>query len=95
MIKNFIIWLNKNTECLGNKGIKTIEIVESTHMSNNPSIRVDSITEAYFGRITLWESGDTDIEILDSATGDTVLYEHFIVDETNFDIYINKYFDFM
>ncbi len=93
MINNFKIWIKENTERLEKKDINIIEVVESTLTINNPSIRVDNTTKSHYGRITLWESGDTDIEILDIDSSDTVCYEHFTVNDSNFEIYFEKYFN--
>ena len=44
--------------------------------SDNPSMRLDFDSLWHLGRVTVWESGHCDMEILKISSGKTVFYEH-------------------
>ena len=44
--------------------------------TDNPAMRLDFQSPLHVGRVTVWESGACDMEVLDVATGDMVFYEH-------------------
>jgi hypothetical protein len=41
-----------------------------------PAMWLDFETDAAIGRVTLWESGECDMEVLDATTGGDLLREH-------------------
>jgi hypothetical protein len=44
--------------------------------TSKPSMTLDFTTNQGVGRVTLWESGECDLEVLDCATGGHLLEEH-------------------
>lgn len=44
--------------------------------TSKPSMSLDFETDDAIGRVTLWESGECDMEVLDAATGGDLLREH-------------------
>ncbi|MHC5728836.1 MAG: immunity protein TriTu family protein [Nostoc sp.] len=45
-------------------------------ISDNPAMRLDFETSKLLGRVTVWESGDCDMEVIDIASGEYVFLEH-------------------
>lgn len=54
-----------------------------------PAMWLDFTTDQAIGRVTLWESGECDMEVLNSITGEDILREHheFKSSEEFFDTY--------
>jgi hypothetical protein len=44
--------------------------------TDNTAMCLDFESPIHLGRITAWESGECDIEVLEAASGETVLFEH-------------------
>jgi hypothetical protein len=44
--------------------------------SNNSAMRLDFETIKLLGRVTVWESGHCEMEVIDVVSGDDVFYEH-------------------
>jgi hypothetical protein len=44
--------------------------------SDNSGMRLDFETRRLLGRITVWESGQCDMEVVNIESGDCVFYEH-------------------
>ena len=44
--------------------------------SDNSAMRLDFETMKLLGRVTVWESGHCDMEVIDVESGDFVFYEH-------------------
>jgi hypothetical protein len=74
VLSTFICWAKRTADACNRKGL-TVRITESA-MSSNPSVRLDIDTEAVVGRITCWESGDYDAEIIDLDTERTLYSDH-------------------
>ncbi len=49
----------------------------STENTDKNSIRADFDTDEYVGRITLWDSGECDMEIADIQSGEAVCWKHY------------------
>ena len=59
-----------NTTQLRKRGIETDLISEPT-LTDNPAIFADHLSSTKMGRVTVWNTGAIDIEILDQFTGQT------------------------
>jgi hypothetical protein len=62
---------------------------------DNPEIFADHISSTKMGRVTVWNSGLIDMQILDQNSGETVFYRHLQIKETNprIDCVLKEYFD--
>ncbi|MDT4329986.1 immunity protein TriTu family protein [Methylomonas sp. MED-D] len=74
MLDTFIGWAKQITDkALGND----VEArVTESEMSHNPSARLDIDTPTMVARITYWESGDFDAEIIELETERTIFSSH-------------------
>ena len=45
--------------------------------SENPAMRIDFGYKNQEGRMTVWETGECDLEVLNSVTGQSVLWKHY------------------
>lgn len=90
----FYSWFKKNKEELRKMGIETNLISEPT-MTDNPAIFADHLSSTKMGRVTVWNSGAIDIEVLDQFTGQTVLNKHLEITEKSpcVKFILREYFD--
>ena len=90
----FYSWFKENKEELLNRGIETDLILEPT-LTDNPAIFADHFSSTKMGRVTVWNSGSIDIEILDKFSGDTVFYKHLEikVKDPHIEFVLKEYFD--
>ena len=59
--------------------------------TDNPALRIDLESQLHLGRITLWESGACEMEVLDIETGQTVFSEsHMFCEEKEFFEYYSR-----
>jgi hypothetical protein len=74
MLNKFIDWATK----IANKsaGKDAVAWVTESEISSNPSARLDIDTSAAVARITCWESGDYDAEIIHLESGRTIFSIH-------------------
>ncbi len=86
-------WAKGTAKILLNKGITTDNVINAGQESNNSSTRVDHMTDNCLGRITVWKSGDINMEVLDVETSDTILFENYTMEEhAKFETYLEEYF---
>ncbi|WHY75285.1 hypothetical protein QNH20_14110 [Neobacillus sp. WH10] len=64
----FYSWFKEHREELLKKGIVTDLILEPT-TTDNPAIFADHLSSTKMGRVTVWNSGSIEIEILDQISG--------------------------
>ncbi|OIJ20708.1 hypothetical protein BKP45_08680 [Anaerobacillus alkalidiazotrophicus] len=76
----FYSWFKENKEELRKKGIET-DLISGPTLTDNPSIFADHLSVTKMGRVTVWNSGAIDIEIVDQLTGQTVLNKHLEIRE--------------
>lgn len=74
MLNAFIDWANQfeNTTI----GKYSTAKVTASEMSDNPSVRLDIDTPTSVARITFWESGDYDAEVIHIETERTIYSIH-------------------
>ena len=93
MLKKFSVWIESIRSEYKQKGIDFFEVVVSEKNIEKESARVDFVVLEYLGRITLWATGESDIELLHMETEETIDYRTVIVQEKTYvDIYLS-YFD--
>jgi hypothetical protein len=74
MLNLFLEWAR---QIQANHGLESVEahVVEGA-ACDNPSARLDIDTPTLVARITCWESGDYDAEVLDIETEQTIYSSH-------------------
>jgi hypothetical protein len=63
--------------------------------TDNPAMRLDFESPIHLGRITAWESGECNLEVLEISTGKTVLQDHQLSNEGEFHSILPKLVLFM
>jgi hypothetical protein len=84
-------------ECSSFREPATLEILTIEH-AIPPCIRLDIFNEVYAGRITLRNDGVCDIEVIQTQSEETVLYQNAVVDFDNLQVTFAsfvRYFDLM
>lgn len=81
----FYRWFNENKTVLANKGIQTEEIKQSKR-NINPSVVAEHTTDLRIGRVTVWNSGLLDMEILEQSSMETVFYKHLEITDDYLDV---------
>ena len=51
--------------------------------TSKPAMWLDFETTEAIGRVTIWESGECDMEVVDATTGEDLLREHHFFDSTD------------
>jgi hypothetical protein len=90
----FYSWFKEHKEELLNKGIATDLISEPT-LTDNPAIFADHISSTRMGRVTVWNSGLIEMEIVEQNASETVYYQHLEINEQNprVEVILREYFD--
>ena len=83
IIEKFSNWIIKEKHNLEKNKISILDIKKTSYDVVKRSVYVDILSGRYFSRITLWESGEIDLEKLLIDTGETVCYKSLIVDKSN------------
>ena len=61
--------------------------------SPNPSLSIDHDARSAIGRITIWESGEMDVEVIRKSTGERSFWHHYELDvESNISDLLLEYF---
>ncbi|WP_414530919.1 hypothetical protein [Nodularia chucula] len=93
MLSHFECWIQEKYQEIENLGYKA-EVVKSPSDINEPSICLDLDSDNYIARITLWESGESCLEIVDVLSENMVLNEYLVIDENiNFSEAFEKFFN--
>ncbi len=94
--KLFLQWNEENRKKLDKMGITIDQIIENDEPTDNDGVAVDYLSEICLGRVSVWESGDVDMEILNISSEEVLLYKHYdslmIVD---FNKLLQEFFDVM
>jgi hypothetical protein len=75
MLDEFEAWFMANALRLRNQSLNAI-ITRPLHKTDKSAIYADIDTEYYLARITLWESGEYDEEVLDARSGVRLHWKH-------------------
>jgi len=91
----FVEWVNLKKESFENDGVNTDDINVAAN-NVNPSVAVDYSSQSCIGRVSVWQSGLMDIEILHIDTEERLLFEHHQLDGIpDFDKILKKYHTIM
>ena len=90
MLNKFVDWANEIASRSAEKGF--VAQVTESEMSDNPSARLDIDTPTKIARITCWESGDYDAEVIRIETERTIFSSHGNLQQ-EFD-FLGKFSDF-
>lgn len=74
MLSAFLEWARTTKIDLAAQGLGA-EIPEG-QASDSPAARLDIATPAVIARVTCWDSGHYDAEVLDQDSGETTYYQH-------------------
>jgi len=81
MNEKFLKWLESKKDELEKSGV-TIDNINITNQNvPNPSITVDHFSQICLGRISVWETGEMDIEVLHFESEKRLLFEHYELQE--------------
>lgn len=89
----FLKWNEENKNNLAGSGITIDCILVPDGAINNNCIAVDYLTKKCLGRVSVWETGNIDVEILDIESEKSLLYEHYEGDDqSDFEKLLSKFF---
>ncbi|AUB35549.1 hypothetical protein COO91_01437 [Nostoc flagelliforme CCNUN1] len=92
MLSDFECWIQEKYQEIEKLGYKA-EVVKSPSDINEPSTRLDLDSDNYIARITLWESGESYLEIVDVLSENMVFNEYIVIDKNmNFSEAFEKFF---
>ena len=90
----FLKWNEKNKNKLAETGVNLDCILIPEEITNNNCVSVDYLTEKCFGRVSVWETGNIDVEILDIESEVSLFYECYECDnQTDFERLLIKFFN--
>lgn len=88
----FLKWVEERKPQIDMLKISTDE-VNIAENNVNPSVTVDYSSEMCIGRVSVWETGLIDMEVLDSDTGKRLYFEHHqLKDNLDFDKLLENFF---
>jgi len=77
-------------------GITIDQIIENDEPTDNDGIAVDYLSKICLGRVSVWESGDVDMEILNISSEEVLFYKHYDSLKTvDFNKLLQEFFDVM
>lgn len=95
MLTQFENWMQEKRQEIENWGYQ-LEIVKSPSDVVEQSLRLDSDSDNYIARITLWDSGDSQQEIIDVVSEQMVFDEYFKISANfNFSKDFEKFFNIL
>jgi hypothetical protein len=89
MLAQFESWIQEKRQEIDNLGYQ-MDILKSPSDVDRPSLRLDLDSDNYIARITLWDCGECQLEIIDVLSERMVLDEYLEID-ANVDF--NKVFE--
>jgi len=95
MLTQFKNWMQEKRQEIENWGYQ-LEIVKSPSDVVEQSLRLDLDSDNYIARITLWDSGDSQQEIIDVVSEQMVFDEYFKISANfNFSKDFEKFFNIL
>lgn len=92
MHNTFLKWVEDKRRNLETLTIDTDGVVITAN-NVNPSVTVDYSSEMCIGRVSVWENGLMDMEVLDTNTGKRLCFEHHqLKDNIDFDKLLENFF---
>ena len=93
MYQEFFKWVEAKRDELEQLGITTGNINVTDRIVPNPSTSVDHFSQACIGRVSVWETGQMDTEVMHIETEKRLLFEHFELDlDPEYDKILRDYF---
>ena len=93
MHRRFAKWAEQKRRDLDALGVSTEEICLAEG-GTKPAARVDHRSSCCMGRVTVWESGELEAEVLDLRSGEIFLaIHHDLASEPDFDATLQCYLD--
>ncbi|OPX41840.1 hypothetical protein CLHUN_42920 [Ruminiclostridium hungatei] len=93
MYRDFLKWVETKRYGLKKLGITTENINVTEESLLNPSTSVDHFSQVCIGRVSVWETGEMDVEVLHFETEKRLLFEHFELGaEPDYDEILRGYF---
>lgn len=89
MLTQFESWIQQKRQEIENWGYQ-LEMVKSPSDVVQKSLRLDFDSDNYIARITLWESGDSQLEIIEVVSEKMIFDEYFKI---NADFNFSKAFE--
>jgi len=94
MREQLLKWSEKRRADLTSIGITTSEFHMGPDDRPKPGAFVDHDTLTALGRITIWESGEMEVEAIHIEDGKQIFWKYYQLDgEPNFDLLLQDYFD--
>ncbi|MEW9122687.1 MAG: hypothetical protein AB2421_08235 [Thermotaleaceae bacterium] len=90
----FYSWFKEHKEDLLKTGIAT-ELISEPTLTDNPAIFADHFSSTRMGRVTVWNSGSIEIEVVEQDASETVYYKHLEINEENprVEVILREYFN--
>jgi len=82
MLTQFESWIQQKRQEIESWGYQ-LEIVKSPSNAIQKSLRLDLDSDNYIARITLWDSGDSQLEIMD-VISETMVFDKYLKINVNF-----------
>jgi hypothetical protein len=82
MLTQFESWIQQKRQEIESWGYQ-LEIVKSPSNVIQKSLRLDLDSDNYIARITLWDSGDSQLEIMD-VISETMVFDKYLKINVNF-----------
>lgn len=96
MTKRFLQWNEENRNKFDKMGITIDQIINNDKTTDNDGIAIDYLSKICLGRVSVWESGDIDMEILNISSEEVLLYKHYNSLKTvDFNKLLQEFFDVM
>ena len=93
MIDVFEGWIRAKKDWFEKMGLQ-YEVTKSPLHIDKPSERIDFDNEKFLSRITVWETGECNLEVLDVETGMTILDSDFVLQPNNvLDVCFQEFFN--
>lgn len=89
-LKKIINWAELKVASLNASGIKAALTINQPN--SNSSVRIDIDTYKYVGRITFWENGSCDQELLDIASGQQAFHRNIHLNDLDFEKHLKDFF---
>lgn len=78
MLNEFEEWFTLNEPLLRDRNVR-IQLTRPEVSSDKNSVYVDVDTDSRMARVTLWDTGECDMEVINPETEETILYEHTVL----------------
>lgn len=89
----FLKWNEENQNTFAQEGITIDHIMIPDEDNDDNCVAIDYLTKNCLGRVSVYEAGDVEVEILDVDSEESLLYEHYECDsQTDFESLLGIFF---